>query len=91
VGYVDKLLSWSTEGILKGIALPGYATEDYNYIMLAFWSCVGPPMDIAYLWTNIGDYYLSGLGSTTAEVQKNLRAKYHQHGIRIIISAFGAT
>jgi len=59
--------------------------------MLAFWSCAGNPMDIAYLWSKIGDYYLTGFGTTTAEVQQNIRKKYHQHGVRLLISAFGAT
>ena len=26
VAYIDKLLSWSNEGILKGLGIPGYAT-----------------------------------------------------------------
>ena len=76
--------------------MPGYAqsnTPDYNYIMLAFWFCGTSPMDAAQVWTNFGSYGMLnlGLGATTQEVQKASRKKYNDAGIRILVSAFGAT
>ena len=65
VAYIDKITTWWGEGVLKDLAVPGYATEDYNYIMLAFWSCAGEPMDIALLWKNVGDYGITGFGGNT--------------------------
>jgi hypothetical protein len=59
--------------------------------MLAFWSCAGEPMDIALLWKNLGDYGITGFGGNTQEIQKNIMQKYHAHGIKVIVSAFGAT
>ena len=33
----------------------------------------------------------SGLGKTNSEIQKNIRKKYNDGGVKILISAFGAT
>lgn len=65
VAYINKVTSWWGDGILTGLAVPGYATEDYNCVKLAFWSCAGEPFDIALLWKNIGDYGISGMGGNT--------------------------
>jgi hypothetical protein len=94
VGYVNKVTSWWGDGILKGLGVPGYAASqpsDYNIIMLAFWFCGGAPMDVALLWQNIGDYGISGLGANSKEIQAAVRKKFNDNGIKVIISAFGAT
>jgi len=94
VGYINKVTSWWGDGILKGLDVPGYSDakeSDYNYLMLGFWSCAGAPLDIALLWHKIGDYGITGLGSTTSEIQAAIRKKYHDNGIKILVSAFGAT
>ena len=94
VGYVNKVTSWWGDGILKGLGVPGYAdslASDYNIIMLAFWFCGGAPMDVALLWQNIGDYGVGGLGANSKEIQAAIRKKFNDNGIKVIISAFGAT
>ena len=48
-------------------------------------------MDAALVWKNIVQYGVSGYGSTSAEIQKNLRKKYNDAGSKILVSAFGAT
>jgi hypothetical protein len=94
VGYINKVTSWWGDGILKGLDVPGYSAAqptDYNYLMLGFWSCAGAPLDIALLWHKIGDYGIQGLGTTTSEIQAAIRKKYNDNGIKILVSAFGAT
>jgi len=61
--------------------------------MLAFWFCGTNPMDAAQVWTNFNQYGMNnlGFGSTTKEVQAAIRKKYNDAGIRILVSAFGAT
>jgi hypothetical protein len=49
-------------------------------------------MDAALVWTNLGQYGLpSSLGSDTASIQKAVRKIYNDNGIKILVSAFGAT
>ena len=99
VAYIDIVNDWTDNGILKGLGIPGYADSqpsDYNYIMLAFWFCGAEPLDMALYWqkfdkhTNLTQSRF-GLGSTTQEIQKNIRKKYNDAGIKILVSAFGAT
>jgi len=59
--------------------------------MLAFWFCGTNPMDAALVWTNLNQYGLSTLGSTNRAIQKAVRKKYNDAGIKVIVSAFGAT
>lgn len=50
-------------------------------------------MDSAQIWANFGQYGMDmlGFGKTTAEVQKKIRQLYNDHGVKILVSAFGAT
>lgn len=94
VAYINKVTSWWGDGVLKGLAVPGYASSqasDYNYLMLGFWSCSLGPLDIALLWHEIGNYGITGLGVTTNEIQTSIRQIYHDNGIKVLVSAFGST
>lgn len=53
VGYINSVNDWTDQGLLKGLAIPGYAdsqNSDYNYIMLSFWFCGQGTMDMALYW-----------------------------------------
>jgi len=74
--------------------VPGYApAHEYNYIVLAFWSCNNNPADMALIWASAYEFFAQGnsFGSNTQEIQKALRAKYNEAGIKIMVSAFGST
>ena len=80
--------------VAKGFALPGYAAPHvYNYIIFAFWSCKSGPLDIALAWQNIAGYLgeKNPFGSTNKDVQLGMKKVYNQAGIKILVSAFGAT
>lgn len=73
--------------------MPGYAKDSiYNFIALAFWSTSGP-LDIVNIWADPMKYFggASIFGSSNDEVQKKLKKLYNDKGIKILISAFGAT
>lgn len=73
--------------------MPGYATSTiYNYVALAFWSSSGP-LDIVNIWADPVKFFGpdSVFGSTKDQIQKNLKKKYNDNGVKILISAFGAT
>lgn len=75
------------------MAVPGYAQDtEYNYIALTFWGC-NSLMDMVKVWNDPITYLGSGtgLGSNTDEIQKELKQLYNDAGIKIMISAFGAT
>ena len=94
MGYIDKISQWwPPEAIAKGIGVPGYADQTiYNYIALAFWSTNGP-LDIVNIWANPLFYFgaENPFGSTNDQIQKTLKKKYNDGGVKILISAFGAT
>ena len=92
--YIDKVTQWwPPEAIAAGMALPGYAADtDYNVINLAFWTRDGPA-DLAIVWADLYTYVSADnpWGNSTAEVQAAWRKLYNDAGIRIVVSAFGAT
>lgn len=94
LAYIDKINQWwPPEKIAAGIGVPGYATQTiYNYIALAFWSTSGP-LDIVNIWADPVKYFGgdSIFGTTKDAIQKNLKKKYNDNGVKILISAFGAT
>ena len=92
--YIDKLMSWYGMDVAKNLGLPGYATPHvYNHILFAFWSCAQEPLDVAKVWQNISMYLgdQNPFGTTDREVQLGMKKVYNQAGIRILVSAFGAT
>lgn len=92
VAYIDRISSWYGDSIATALGVPGYAPpHDYNYIYLAFWSCAGSPKDIAMVWANAYTYFSQGnsFGNDTQTIQKNLRKRYNDAGIKVLVSAFG--
>ena len=92
--YIDKLTVWYGMDVAKGFALPGYAPpHEYNYIIFAFWSCNSGPLDIALAWSKISGYLgeKNPFGSTDRDVQLGMKKVYNQAGVKILVSAFGAT
>jgi len=84
---------WPASAIAAGLGVPGYAqNHSYNYIVLAFW-LTGGPADSATVWANPVMYMGtdSVFGKTTSEIQINLKKLYNNAGIKIMVSAFGAT
>lgn len=75
------------------MGVPGYAKKhDYNYVALAFWSDSGP-LDIANIWVK-PTYFVgtdSVFGSTDEIIRNNLKKAYNAGGVRVLVSAFGAT
>ena len=93
--YIDKINQWwPPEKIAAGIGVPGYATQTiYNYIAFAFWSYGSGALDIVNIWSDPVKYFgdSSGFGTTKDEIQKTLKKKYNDAGVKVFISAFGAT
>ena len=50
-------------------------------------------MDIVNIWSDPVKYFgdSSGFGTTKDEIQKFLKKKYNDAGVKVFISAFGAT
>ena len=95
LAYVDRINQWwPPEKIAGGIGVPGYADDTiYNYIALAFWSYGSGALDIVNIWSDPVKYFgaENPFGSTKDEIQKTLKKKYNDKGVKILISAFGAT
>jgi chitinase len=94
VVYINRLNSWSPEGIPASIGVPGSATNSsYNVFNLAFWLSTGP-VDSAEVWSNALHYTgttNNPWGNTTQAIQSAWVRRYHSYGIKILVSAFGAT
>ena len=48
---------------------------------------------MALIWSRAYDFFAQGnsFGSDTPSIQRSLRAKYNEAGIKIMVSAFGST
>ncbi len=93
-GYINTLRDWSSpQGIARSMGVPGYApAHKYNYICLTFWTYGGGPLDIAKMWNNPTTYIgKSTFGATDVEIRTNLKKIYNDNGIKLMVSAFGAT
>ena len=92
LAWVNKCSYWYGDNIAKAWGVPGFAPDHiYNYIVLTFWSCSDRHMDMVMMWANARQWFgdASSFGSTTEEIQKNLKNIYNKHGMRILVSAFG--
>ena len=91
--YVNKVLDWSSpEGLAKSIGVPGYSDHSYNYIALTFWTCNRGPLDAAILWQNAAHHFgTTKFGDTDDKIRRNLKERYKEKGIKLMVSAFGAT
>lgn len=61
----------------------------YNYICLSFWLSSNTA-DLVNVWENAATS-MSFVGGDTQTIQKKLKKKYNDKGIKLLISAFGAT
>jgi chitinase len=75
------------------MGVPGYSNHTYNYICLTFWTCGSGPTDTALLWNNPSSYIgtSSSFGSNDNEIRTNIKSLYNNAGIKLMVSAFGAT
>ena len=93
--YIDRINGWwPPEAIVANIGLPGYAKPSiYNFVAFAFWSYSSGALDIVNIWADPMKYFggPSQFGSSNDQVQKNLKKAYNDAGIKVMISAFGAT
>ena len=74
------------------MGIPGYSNHTYNYIAITFWTCAQGPLDIAKFWDD-PITYLGGdfIGGTNDAIRTNIKKKYSDAGIKLMVSAFGAT
>jgi len=92
--YVNSITAWwPATAIAAALGVPGYAkAHTYNYIALAFWSDIGP-LDVAHVWQN-PTYFMgtdSIFGKTDSAIRAALKKAYNNGGVKILVSAFGAT
>lgn len=94
LAYINSIRDWSSaQGIAKSIGLPGYApAHNYNYVCLTFWTAQLGPLDAALLWNNSLAYFGAGtFGSTSAAIRANIKQIFNSNGVKLMVSAFGAT
>jgi len=102
VTYIDSIKDWwPPEKTLADLGVPGYNKDlAYNVINLAFWLPGSKdkkqptgPTDVASIWADPVKYLgkQSGLGTTKDEILQNMMKAYHDAGVKVLISAFGAT
>ena len=90
-GYINRLDWSSSKAMAKSLGVPGYAPPHlYNYICLTFWTYQQGPLDAALAW-NQSSTYLSSFGNNDQEIRANIKKIYNDNGIKLMVSAFGAT
>ena len=74
------------------IGVPEYASDSiYNYMVLTFWDCDNITYDTVTLWSNPNHYMPDLFQSTDELTRKEMKERYNNAGIKIMISAFGGT
>ena len=75
------------------LGVPGYSGDEgiYNYIVLTFWGCGNVIHDTVKMWTNLNQYMPGFFNSTNKAARQELKRKYNQAGVKIMLSAFGGT
>lgn len=95
VTYINQISSWwPPTSIVKDIGLPGYASKTaYNILNLAFWLKNGGAVDVGAIWADPLKYFSvdNPWGKSIQQIQQSLIKIYHSQGIKVLISAFGAT
>lgn len=93
LGYVDRLFEWyPAERLASSLGVPGYSDEKiYNYLSLGFWKCGDVPSESALVWSKPVEYFGddSIFGKSKVEIQTNLKKKYTDGKITLLVSAFG--
>jgi hypothetical protein len=93
--YINKITNWwPPEKIAASMAVPEYAPKHiYNHVALAFWTYQYGALDAVSLWDDPIKYFgpSSPFGKSKSEIQLFFKNKYNQYGIKILVSAFGAT
>lgn len=92
-GYVNKVMDWSSAtGLARSIGVPGYSNHSYTHICLTFYTCQLGALDAAQLWDRPTLYFgTQTFGSTDDQIRTNLLGLYRSKGIKVMVSAFGAT
>ena len=91
---MNRLAKWCPpEAIAESIGATN--SKGCNIINLAFWlpnaDGTSNPVDAAVVWSDAAYYFGpdSEFGSTTKEIQANLRKRYHMQNAKVMVSAFG--
>ena len=85
---------WPLSSIVGGMGVPGYSKESvYNYIALAFWNCGDELYDMVKVWDKPSQFIGAEFFGTSndADAREQLKRKYNEGGVKIMISAFGGT
>lgn len=93
---MDTLNTWWGDVVADEIGATD--SRGYNTIILAFWTPnqdgTSNPVDMGVVWAHpdrFFDVQNSKFGSTPDEIRSNLLKAYHSNGVKLLISAFGAT
>lgn len=93
--YINRLTSWwGAQTVPAALGVPGFTSSPlpFNYIALTFWTYRSGALDAANMWANIGaNMGANSFGTTTQQIQATLKGYYKQAGIKLLVSAFGAT
>ncbi|KAI8620879.1 glycoside hydrolase superfamily [Chytriomyces sp. MP71] len=73
--YID---AWANGA--AGFNVPGYTTNDYNIILLSFWTWGAGAVDMVQSWTQLD-----------AATREKYVAAFHEAGKLVMVSAFGST
>ena len=91
---MSKVKSWrSAHAIAESLGVPGFSQHNFNHIALTFWLCAHGPVDTALLWDNPIHFMgaTSTFGYTNEQIRANLKERYNKNGVKLLVSAFGAT
>ena len=100
VGYINGISGVIDRDLLSSFGVPGYSDHGYNVLILSFWlDSIKTGSFTVERWMNIQNYLndnikyelTNKINPTGREIRLSIKNIYKQHGILLLISAFGAT
>ena len=76
------------------LGVPGFTAGNvYNYVAHTFWTYPNTPLSASGIWSDIATH-MKGVfpyGNTTPDIQATLKKNFTNAGVKLLVSAFGAT
>lgn len=93
--YINGITDYfGVDLVPTALGVPGFTAGNvYNYVAHTFWTYPNTPLSASSIWSNLLDHFRNDTryGSTLADAQKTMKSYFTNAGVKLLVSAFGAT
>lgn len=93
--YINGITDYyGADLVPTALGVPGFTAGNvYNYVAHTFWTYPNTPLSASSIWSDIYTH-MKGVypyGNSIAEIQATLKQNFTNAGVKLLVSAFGAT